>query len=147
MKKRTLQKIAVIATMVLIMTGIFTSVMTAWSRPVGTDFLTAWLPAWGIAICIMAPTGFIIYTLISLMLSRIAPSLTYHKKNIVIGILMAVVMESIMGTIVAVQLVGFSTDFLAILGSNLIAALPFAIVVGVIMNLLIKPRLDRFMAS
>lgn len=87
--------------------------------------------------------------LINKVLTVILPNVSSVKMNIVFGLCMAVVMESIMAMITTINVNGFSdwNHFIYVWVASLLIALPIGIMFSIILSLMIKPRLEIFWAK
>lgn len=144
---KLLRKTAVMAPIMLTITGVLTSVMTLWNLPDGKSFLEAWVPTWLFTALVMAPIGFTMFWLVGRAYDRLLPQLSYNARAIMQGATMAAVMESFMAASATYQLNGFEAGFASIWFSNVMVSLPVALVLSAIMSVALKPRLDRLMAA
>lgn len=144
---KVLIKIGLIATMILTMSGLMTSVMTYAGLPEGQRFIDAWLPVWMQAALVIAPAGFALMYLISETISAVFPDMAPGKQNIILGASMALVMESVMASVTTLQLHGWSTGFMSYWINILLSALPVAVLASLAMTFLIKPRIDKILAA
>lgn len=145
--KLSFKKIAVIAAIVLIMTALLTSVMTWANHRNESSFLIAWLPSWGFSLLVMVPFGYLAMLVVSRFVASIASMLSEFQQNLLTGMLMAVVMESIMAMAVAIRLTGFSSALPQYWVTSLLAGLPIALIFSVFMTITLKPWLERYLAS
>ena len=78
----------------------------------------------------------------------IFPNLKIIVQNLLIGICMALCMESIMAISTTVSIIGYPNFdlFSSFWLKSYLAALPFALIFSPIMTILIKPRVDSFLA-
>lgn len=140
-------KISLLAAMILTLTGLMTAVMAYAGLPDGQRFVDAWLPVWMRAALIIAPLGFTLMYLMSKAISAVFPDMAAGTQKILLGAIMALVMESMMATVTTLQLHGWSAGFSGYWVSILIAALPVAVAMSLAMTFFIKPRLDRVLAA
>lgn len=143
------QKIGVIAGLVIIIGGFLTLLMTWKNLGFSDGFMGAWLSSFALCVLCIAPIGgviaLIINHLVNLLFSRLSPV----KRNIVFGLLMAVLMESIMAVVTTVNLHGFMMlkEFVDFWLATFVSALPAGLVISVLMSLVIKPKLAAFWAK
>lgn len=140
-------KIGILAAMIMGMTGLMTSVMTYATKAESQPFLDAWLPVWLRAAVVIAPFGMVVMYLLNGLLGLLLPGVSAAVRKVLLGLCMAVVMESIMASVTTVQLYGLASGFAAFWTDAMLAALPVAAVMSLVMTFLIKPRLDRVLAS
>lgn len=145
--QKLLKKLAIIATMILTMTGLLTSVMTYVNLPDDQAFVQAWIPTWIKAALILAPAGFLIMWVIGKFVEFMLPTAKKYQQMLMQGALMALAMESLMATVTTSQLHGFQEGFWSYWLSAMAAGLPVGIAMSVFMTILVKPRLDAFMMS
>ena len=71
------------------------------------------------------------------------------SQNIAIGILMALSMEAIMAVVTTINIHGYSDFnlFSSFWVKSYFLALPFALVMSPVMTILIKPKLDAYLAK
>ena len=148
-KRPLYQKILVIASMMSVIGGSLTGIMTLANNGYSDVFFTQWFSSFILAVLVMMPSGFILMTLITKIVNALFSNLSEIKENMVVGLIMALCMESIMAATTAVNNVGVADSSLLFEAwfKGVTYALPFGIVLAVVMTLTIKPRLQRFMAS
>lgn len=129
------------------MTALLTSVMTWANLKTGDGFLFAWLPSWGFSLLVMVPFGYVAMLGVSRIVAWLASGLTEFQQNLLTGLMMAVVMESIMAMAVAIRLAGFSSALPKFWLTSLLAGLPIAVVFSVFMTITLKPWLERYLAT
>lgn len=149
MKKPLYQKILVIVCLVSFVGGSLTGIMTYVNVGFRESFFIDWLSSFAIAVLVTAPAGFLFMTIISKSLDKLLPNAHNTLRQVLTGIGMALVMESILAVSTTANLTGFTdTDaFISAWQQAFLAALPFGLCVGLIMSLVLKPKLDKFMAS
>ena len=144
---RTLKKIGVMASIILGMTGLITSVMTYFARGEGQSFWAAWLPTWAMAGLLVAPVGFTLFWVLGKLLDRALPDASEALRMVLQGAIMALIMESFMASVTTYQIQGFGAEFATVWLRALLAGLPIAAVMSVLGTFVIKPRMEAFMAS
>ena len=144
-----LKKILIIFSIVAVIGGTLTFVMTWKSIGFSPDFLTYWMKSFALCVVCIAPIGGVIAMLINKLLTLILPNISTVKMNIIFGLCMAVVMESIMAGITTANVNGFSdwNHFIYVWIASLLTALPIGIMFSIILSLLIKPKLEIFWAK
>lgn len=143
------KKILIIFSIVAVIGGTLTFVMTWKNTGFGPDFLTDWLKSFALCVVCIAPIGGVIAMLINKALTVILPEASAVKMNVIFGLCMAVIMESIMAGITTANVNGFSDLNHFIYGwlASLLTALPIGIMFSIILSLLIKPKLEVFWAK
>ncbi|MEM5501625.1 DUF2798 domain-containing protein [Ahrensia kielensis] len=144
---KTITKIALLAAIIISMSGLMTAVMTYAGLPDGQRFMDAWLPVWMQAALVVAPCGFALMYLISKIINLLLPNITAGTQKILLGAIMALVMESVMASVTTFQLHGWADGFGAYWASVLLAALPVAVLMSTAMTIFIKPRLDKILSA
>lgn len=146
---KNVQKIGVIFGLVVTFGGFLTLLMT-WKNIGFTDgFIGAWLSSFALCVLCIAPIGGVIAFIINRLVNLIFPSLSSVKKNIVFGLVMAVMMESIMAVVTTINLHGFMLikEFVDFWLATFVSALPAGLAISVLMSLVIKPKLADFWAK
>ncbi|WP_422382230.1 DUF2798 domain-containing protein [Marinicellulosiphila megalodicopiae] len=150
-RKKTplLYKIMVIISIVTVMAGSLTGIMTLVNLGYTDLFFINWLTSFALAVCFLVPSGFILMTANSYIVGKLLPNLSTFKKNLVVGVMMAIMMESIMAATTAASNIGFSDINLYADAwlNGFLTALPIGILLSVVMTITIKPKLEKFMAS
>ncbi|WP_137170263.1 DUF2798 domain-containing protein [Marinomonas sp. FW-1] len=143
------QKIAVIVSLVIAIGGSLTFLMTWRNIGFTQDFMTSWLSSFALCILCIAPIGGVIAFMVNRLVNMLFPSLSSMKQNIVFGLIMAVLMESIMAVVTTVNLHGFLAlkDLINFWIATFMAALPAGLAISVLMSLVIKPKLAAFWAK
>jgi hypothetical protein len=97
----------------------------------------------------MLPAGFTFMMFLNFVVGKLLPYLSEMKKNMLIGLVMALFMEAVMAIGSASTNVGFSdiTIFVDVWLQAYLTALPLGILIAVVMTLTLKPKIQRFMAS
>lgn len=150
---KLLKKIAIILSLITTIIGSLTFVMTYMNIGFGNDFLSQWLTSFLLAATTMAPLGFVMVAIISKLVTMVMPKASEAKRNLAVGIAMAFVMEGSMALVTTMNNLGFPATaeriypWLQEWGQAFLVALPLGLVIGLIMSIFIKPRLERVMAS
>ena len=141
------KKVAIIATMMTFIGGPLTGVMTYMNIGLSDSFALAWLKSFALSMLVMAPIGIIMMTLFEKLVTSLLPNLSKLQTNLVIGVMMALVMESVMVTMTTLINVGTAdiTVYFSAWTSAFTAALPLGLTVGLIMATIIKPRIQKIM--
>jgi hypothetical protein len=146
---KNVQKIGVIAGLVIIIGGFLTLLMTWKNLGFSDGFMGAWLSSFALCVLCIAPIGGVIALVINRLVNLLFPRLSSVKRNIVFGLLMAALMESIMAVVTTVNLHGFMMlkEFVGFWVATFVSALPAGLVISVLMSLVIKPKLAAFWAK
>lgn len=148
-KRPLIQKVAVVVAIMTTIGGTLTGIMTLVNVGFTESFVNDWLSSFGFAILVMMPSGFALMTIVNKLVDTIVPSATKTQRNIIVGVTMAIVMESIMSAVTTANNIGFadSSVFIDAWIRGFAVALPVGLVMSVVMSLTLKPKLEQFMAS
>ncbi|WP_394183238.1 DUF2798 domain-containing protein [Marinomonas posidonica] len=146
---KMLQKIAIIASLVTVIGGTLTFVMTWRNLGFGDGFMISWLSTFALCVLCIAPIGGVISYLVHHLVDGTLPNLSKLKQDLVFGLIMALIMESIMAVVTTINLHGWLAIevFIKQWGTTFLAALPMGIVFSILMSLVIKRRLTAFLAK
>jgi hypothetical protein len=144
-----LHKASVIMSLMLTIGGSLTAVMTYMNVGFGEEFISNWLSSLALAVVIMMPIGMVMMTLVTKVTAKALPSYGEKARNLIVGLIMAFIMESIMAFVTAANNIGFSDTSAFTSGwfNGFIAALPIGLTIMVVMSMTVKPKLERFMKS
>ena len=147
--KKLLKKIFVMMGMMTLMGAVFTAIMTYVNIGFTDEFFQMWSKSLFFAVIFMMPLGGIIMFLSNKFIKSIFPNLRYILQNILVGICMALSMESIMAISTTINIIGYPNFdiFSSFWLKSYLAALPFALVFSPIMTILIKPKLEAYLAK
>jgi hypothetical protein len=142
------QKILIIASIIATLGGTLTFLMTWRSIGFSETFVTSWLSSFALCVLCIAPLGGVISYALNRTINAVLPNFSSLQKNITFGFGMAFIMEAIMGAVTTMNLHGYeSSVFASQWSAAFLAALPVGIVFSIVMSLVIKPRLETFLAS
>lgn len=146
---KNFKKILIIFSIVAVIGGTLTFVMTWNNLGFGDGFLRAWLSSFALCVICIAPIGGVIALLINKILRALLPDISTVQMNVIFGLCMAVIMESIMAVVTTINLNDFSDwhHFLSMWIASLLTALPIGIFFSIILSLVIKPKLELFWAK
>ncbi|WP_421849554.1 DUF2798 domain-containing protein [Marinomonas sp.] len=146
---KIVQKIAVIASLVIVFGGFLTFLMTWKNIGFSDNFMLTWLTSFALCVLCIAPIGGVIAFLVHRFVNSVLHNLSPLKQNICFGLVMAVVMESIMAIVTTVNIHGFMVlkEFVDFWLVTFVSALPAGLVISVLMSLVIKPKLAAFWAK
>ncbi|MGI2110434.1 DUF2798 domain-containing protein [Shewanella frigidimarina] len=146
--KKIAKKILVTVSLILTLIGSLTFVMTYQNIGFGEKFFYQWIVSTLLAATTMAPIGFMMITVISKIALLIFPNVSEAKRNVAIGVAMALVMEGIMALVTTLNNIGFTalSELITAWWSALIIALPLGLLISLMMTTLVKPELERYLA-
>ena len=144
-----LYKVLVMMSLMLTVGGSLTAVMTYMNVGFGEAFIGNWFSSLALAVVIMMPIGAVMMTLVSKLVAKVLPNYGEKARNLIVGLIMAFIMESIMAFVTAANNIGFSDTSAFTSGwfNGFIAALPIGLTIMVVMSMTVKPKLERFMKS
>ncbi|MGR5092351.1 DUF2798 domain-containing protein [Vibrio maritimus] len=148
-KTPVLLKVLVMVSMISLVGGSLTAVMTYMNVGFGETFVHQWLSSFALAALVMMPVGMGMMTLMTKLIGKLMPEKSEHIRNLVVGLIMAVVMESLLAFVTAANTIGFSdaSDFTTGWFNGFIAALPVGLTIMIVMSLTIKPKIEKFLKS
>ena len=134
--------------MMTLLGGTFIAIMTYVNIGFSDEFFTKWSSSLFLALIVMMPLGSVFMFLSNRFIKSIFPNLKEILQNILVGICMALCMESIMAISTTINIIGYPNFdmFSSFWLKSYLAALPFALVFSPIMTILIKPRVESFLA-
>ena len=144
-----LYKVLVMMSLMLTVGGSLTAVMTYMNVGFGEAFIGNWFSSLALAVVIIMPIGAVMMTLVTKLVAKVLPNYGEKALNLVVGLIMAFIMESIMAFVTAANNIGFSDTSAFTSGwfNGFIAALPIGLTIMVVMSMTVKPKLERFMKS
>lgn len=144
-----LKKFLIIATAISLITFLISGVMTYVNLGEGQGFIMAWLNAFAHAVVLMVPSGFVLMLFTGKLVELLAPDLPVLAKRLLVGLLMAISMESLIAVSNTLTNVGFQDiqSFLLTWAGSFITALPIGFVISLFMTFIVKPRIDALVAS
>jgi hypothetical protein len=148
-KRPLYQKLMVIITMMLIVGGSLTGIMTFVNVGYSETFLSDWGSSFAIATAVMMPSGFLLMIVMNKSVDFLFPNLGKHTRNMTVGVFMAFFMESIMAASTTANTIGFADIhvYASAWSQAFLTALPIGLFMAVAMSIFIKPKLEKFMAS
>jgi hypothetical protein len=142
------QKVLIIFAMMTLMAGLLTAVMTYVNIGFSEAFLRVWRNALLSAYVIM-PLGILLMALFTKLTNQLMPRVSKHGKNMVVGGLMALTMESLLAFSTAANTLGFTNyhSFFTAWLDGFLAALPVGLTLMIISSMTIKPKIENFLKS
>lgn len=139
-------KVFVVMAMMILIGGSLTGVMTYMNVGYSDSFSHDWLSSFLAAATVM-PLGFIMMGVISKFIEKLMPTRTEKIRNLLIGVVMACIMEAIMSLATAVNNIGFAShsDLFTAWLSGFLAALPLGLTIIITISMTIKPAIVRFL--
>ncbi|WP_051484681.1 DUF2798 domain-containing protein [Shewanella waksmanii] len=144
-----LRKAALVLTMMLSMAASLTAVMTYVSVGSTDDFTHLWFSAFSTAVMTIMPAGILLMAALTKLANLWLAHLTSRMRSIIVGLLMALIMESGLALVTTLHHVGWQQPQLLLSSwvSTLISALPAAVVLMLLVSLTVKPRVERYLRS
>ncbi|QIZ76396.1 DUF2798 domain-containing protein [Ferrimonas lipolytica] len=148
-KTPVFQKVLVVMALVIVIGGTLTGVMTYSNIGYTDSFYQSWLSAFVTTALVMMPTGVLMNLLLSKLATYFIPSASSNARNAVVGISMALIMESIMSFTTAIKNIGFTDAGMFMRGwlDGLLFALPLGLTLMLIMSMTVKPKVEAFLRS
>jgi len=144
-----IKKILILLPVAMLLIGLLTAIMTSVSILPEQAFIPTWLSAFTFAFLIMLPFGGVTFYFVNKLVQRIFSSLSVLQRNVIHGLTMAFIMESVLALITTFNNQGFPSLelFVKEASLSLLAALPIGIAMACLMSLVIKPRLEAHFSS
>lgn len=144
-----IKKMLFLLPIAMVLVGLLTAIMTAISILPEQAFIPTWFNAFVFAFLVMLPLGGGIFYCVDKLVKGIFPSLSAVQSNLLHGLLMAVLMESILAIITTFNSQGFPSFivFLKQASLSLLAALPVGITMACVMSLVVKPKLEQHLSA
>ncbi|GAM68608.1 hypothetical protein JCM19236_930 [Vibrio sp. JCM 19236] len=142
-------KVLVVLAMMTLMGGTLTGVMTYFNLGYSESFFQDWFSSFTTVAMTVMPIGFVLMASLTKLAERLFSNVSEHARNLVIGVIMAGIMESGMAFATAMNNIGFDDKELFIDAwlNGLIGALPVALVLMITVNMTIKPKVEKFLKS
>ena len=140
-------KVLVVMGMMTLMGGTLTGVMTYLNLGYGDTFFTDWLRSFLTAAVTVMPIGFMMIALITQVVGKLLPNASENRRNLVIGVAVACIMESGMAFATTLNNLGFAnkTEFFAGWLEGVLGALPVALALMIITSMTIKPKVEQIL--
>ena len=147
-KTPLLYKVLLILVLMTVIGGLLTGVMTYMNVGYSDTFFIDWSRALLAAYAIM-PIGFLLMGLVTKFINHKLPNTKAYKRNLITGVLMACIMESMLAFSTASKTIGFAnqTAFLNGWLEGFLVALPVGLTLMVIVSMTIKPKIEAFLKS
>ncbi|MEP2983704.1 MAG: DUF2798 domain-containing protein [Sulfitobacter sp.] len=127
--------------------GLLTAIMT-WAN-VGFDqtFLHDWVLSFAKAFFVLMPIALLLMMFLGKLAERRLPGVSPVRRNIGLGLVMSVIMQSFVAAIAAGTAVGFSEGmvFRQAWTAAFVTAFPVGLAVALLLTLVIKPRLESYL--
>lgn len=149
MKKRSIPAkigiaFATLAPVAAILTGIMTWANTGFSDP----FLNDWLVSFLKAIFVLMPFAMVMMAILGKVIESLLPNTSQLAINILLGLLMSVLMQGLMGVISVGTTFGFADNgFVGYWWNAFITAMPVGLPMAMVMTVVIRPRLMAILKS
>ena len=144
-----LKKIAVILPLILVIGGTLTAVMTLKNVGFSEAFWQQWISAFVHSVLVMLPAGAVLSIVVNKLVKATLPNHSAHRQNIVFGLSMALIMEGVMAASTTMSNLGFGgiEPFFMAWVKTYATALPLGMMIACLMSLVVKPRIERFLAA
>ncbi|GIU54125.1 MULTISPECIES: DUF2798 domain-containing protein [Shewanella] len=146
-KTPLIYKVLTVLGMMTLMGGTLTGVMTFLNLGYSDSFFSDWLSAFLLAAVTVMPAGFTMMALLTKLVEILMLNSGEKLKNTLIGISMALIMESGIALSTTYNNLGVtnSETFFTAWFNTLVTALPFALTIMVIVSLTIKPKVEAIL--
>ena len=148
-KTPLIYKILVVLGMMTLMGGTLTGVMTYMNVGYTDTFFADWFSSFLKTVLVMMPFGLVMMTLVTKLIGKLMPQASEKKRNLVVGLNMAVIMESMMALTTTANNIGF--DDIELFAQSwlqgFLAALPVGLALITLISMTIKPKIERFLKS
>lgn len=148
-KTPVIYKILVMVMMITLVGGFLTYIMTYTNVGITDHFYMDWFTSFLSAVLVMAPIGLAMTAFMNVFVTKLLPTASELKRNLVISVFMALNMELLMAFVTATNNIGFANTrlFYTAWVEGLLAALPIGLILMLVMSVTIKPKLERFLKS
>ena len=147
-KTPLLYKILLILAMMTVIGGLLIGVMTYMNVGYSNTFFHDWSRALLAAFAIM-PIGILLMGLLTKTINQMLPNTQAYKRNLITGVLMACIMESMLAFSTAAKTIGFADQATFLNGwlQGFLVALPVGLTLMIIISMTIKPKIEAFLKS
>jgi len=140
-------KVLVVLTMMSLIGGALSGVMTYMNVGYSDTFFNDWLSSFLAAATVM-PIGFFLMGVMTKLVEKWLPNTAAKKRNILLGVMMACIMESIISFATALNNIGFASDlFFTGWLDGFLAALPLGLIIVTTISMTVKPKIEAFLKS
>lgn len=148
-KTPIIQKILVMLGMVSLMGGTITGTMTYLNLGFTETFFIDWAKNFLTALVTVIPLGFTIMALLTKGAEKLLPNMAVKVRDVLVGIIMALIMESGMAFTSSYNSVGLDNqaEFINAWTGGVLGALPVALVLMITVSMTIKPKVETFLKS
>ncbi|WP_375749223.1 DUF2798 domain-containing protein [Vibrio sp. HN007] len=148
-KTPIIQKVLVMLGMVSLMGGTITGTMTYLNLGFTDTFFKDWATNFFTALVTVIPLGFTMMALLTKGAEKLLPNMATKARDALVGVIMALIMESGMAFTSAYNNVGVDnqSEFLAAWIDGVLGALPVALVLMTTVSITIKPKVEKFLKS
>ncbi|WP_153915965.1 DUF2798 domain-containing protein [Shewanella sp. TC10] len=141
-------KVLTVLGMMTLMGGTLTGVMTFINLGYTDSFFNDWLSSFLLAAMTVMPIGFLMMVILTKLSEKLMPNSAEKTRNLLVGISMALVMESGMALSTTINNIGLTSEGIIFAWFNtLIAALPVALIMMITVSLTIKPKVEALLKS
>lgn len=143
-----IKKLAIVLSVMATIAGTLTGIMS-WANVGLTDALApTWLRSFVTAMVVMVPLAGLLMVALGGLVQRVLPTWSALHKNLLIGLTMSVVMQSIMAAITGFNAVGLGdmTQLKAAWTHAFTTAFPVGLMLALTLTTVVKPRLERLLS-
>lgn len=144
-----LKNLFVMLSVMFVLVGTITAIMTWANLLPSQSFFNTWVSSFLFTFIILLPIGGIIFVTLNKLINLYFSAWADVQKNLLQGVLMAIIMESIMAIILTINNGGYEslTQFSQLFFNSLFYALPVGLTFALTMTLVIKPRIQAYLAN
>lgn len=148
-KTPIIQKVVVMLGMISLMGGTITGTMTYLNLGLTDTFFIDWAKNFLTALVTVIPLGFMMMALLTKGAEKLLPNMVVKARDALVGIVMALIMESGMAFTSAYNHVGLDNqaEFFNAWKDGILGALPVALVLMITVSMTIKPKVEKFLKS
>lgn len=142
-------KILLIASLMVVIAGSLTGVITYMNIGFTSEYLSSWMSSFVLVVILMMPIGMGMTVLITKLINRLIPKKSEGVRNLIIGIIMAIVMESFMALVGTLNNIEFhnASEFYIRWLNGFLGALPLGLIIMLVMSMGMKPRIEQFIKN
>ena len=142
-----IKKMFVLFIIMSTISAFFISIMTYVNIGFSEEFFERVVKSLLLATLVMIPLGWSVMYVCNKIVTSLFPNVGDIIQNIMIGILIAIVMEAIMAISTTLNIDGYHglIQFFNFWLKTYLAALPFALIFSPIMTIFIKPKLEAYL--
>jgi len=143
------KKIAIILAVFSFIGGPLSGVATYANLGITDSFFSDWGLSFLKSICVMLPAAWVLMIIVDRISDACLGTLKRLPRNLISGFIFGILMQCVVTAVTAGSNVGIDppTVFFRAWATGFATALPLGLLISVVMTTLIRPRLERIMAS